>query len=429
MKQRIRTTKVAVKSFLLLGLSGACGHEQGPGSDTGIVELEMELRIGSVYGAEETQFGDISALAVDDAGSVYVGDRANHEVRKFDRNGAFVMSLGRRGSGPGEFTSVSGVAVLEDGRVAVVDSEERRVALFDPSTGEYAGQWTIPSQWLTWARHRIVARSAGGAYLGLAPRMALDGTPVRWPRPAFVAVDTLGNVADTVWAPERYVAQCGTRSSHAVRSGYREDARALYAPKVVWAISPFGDLLIGCPRELQFDVISPGGAVVSSESLAVDDVPISADEMAWFLNGIESGREVAERLAEINQVEVNPVNELLRYDYPASKAAYKTITVARNGTVWVRLSQPSREVQTEDGTRYWQNEMGGVFEVFDRSGKHIGSATLPAEVWIDPDLPPAVPAVVTDEHLWAVTLDSLNVEFVARYRIGWPEGSRARQGA
>jgi len=65
--------------------------------------------------------------------------------------------------------------------------------------------------------------------------------------------------------------------------------------------------------------------------------------------------------------------------------------------------------------------MGGVFEVFDSSGRKIGRATLPAEVWIDPDLPPAVPAVVTDEHLWAVTLDSLNVEYVTRYRIGWPE--------
>ena len=85
--------------------------------------------------AEEPQFGDISALAVDDAGSVYVGDRANYEVRKFDRNGAFLMSLGRRGAGPGEFTSVSGVAVLEDGRVAVVDSEERRVSLPPRSPG------------------------------------------------------------------------------------------------------------------------------------------------------------------------------------------------------------------------------------------------------------------------------------------------------
>ena len=420
----MRTAKAAVKCFLLLGTGGACAHEQRPASDARIVELEMDLRIGSVYGAEETQFGDISALAVDDAGSVYVGDRINYEVRKFDQNGAFVMSLGRRGSGPGEFSNVSGVAVLEDGRVAVVDGPERRVILFDSSTGEYGGQWTIPSQWLTWARHRIVGRPAGGAYLGMAPRMALDGTPVRWPRPIFVAVDTLGSVVDTIWAPERYVEQCGTRSSHAVRSGYREDLRAYYAPKVVWAISPFGDLLIGCPRELQFEVISPGGTVASSESVPVDDVPISADEMAWFLNEIESGREVSEQLARINEVAVNPVNELLRYDYPAGKAAYKTITVARDGTVWVRLSQPSREFLTQDGTGYWQNEMGGAFEVFDRSGRHIGRATLPAEVWIDPDLPPAVPAVVTHEHLWAVTLDSLHVEYVARYRIGWPVGER-----
>lgn len=382
--------------------------------------MEVDLRIGSVSGPEVTQFGRITGLAVDDEGSVYVGDGQNYEVRKFDRHGDFLLRFGGRGEGPGEFGNLSGMAILEDGLVAIVDRPRRRVSLFDSSSGEYRGQWETPNQWLTWSRHLVVNRLAGGAYFGLAPQMPLDGKPVTWPRPVFVSVDLRGTVLDTIWAPERFVQECGTRSSQAVRSGHYEDLRVRYAPKVVWTISSPGDLVIGCPRELQFDVISPGGSVVSSDIVPIEPVSISADEMTWFLSEIESSRGLAEELAKVNSVETDPVRQLLRYDYPDSKAAYKTITVGRDGKIWVQLSQPSTESAVPNGSKYWHNETGGAFEVFEGSGTHIGSATLSADVWIDPDIPSSVAVVVTSEHFWAVTLDSLGAQYVTRFSISWP---------
>ncbi len=417
-----RVSRIFVTSCFVFAFGCSSGAESGPAPDSRVVGMEVDLRIGSVNGPEETQFGRITALALDDGGSVYVGDGQNYEVRKFDRNGEFQVRFGGRGEGPGEFGNLSGMAIINGGRVAVVDRPRRRISLFDSLTGEYRGQWEIPSQWLTWSRHLIVSRAEGGAYLGLAPQMSVDGTPVTWPRPVFVSVDAHGNPLDTIWAPERYVQQCGTRSSHAVRSGYYEDLRVRYAPKVVWTISPLGDLFIGCPKELRFDVISADGSVVSSETVPIEPVPISADERTWFLNEIASNRGLAEALARINAVETDPVRQLLRYDYPDSKAAYKTITAARGGRVWVQLSQPSTESAAPDGSSYWHNEVGGAFEVFERSGTHIGRATLPADVWIDPDRPPGVAAVITNANFWAVTLDSLNAQYVTRFRISWPAG-------
>ena len=415
-------SRIYVTSCVVCAFGCSSGTESGAVLDSRVVEMKVDLRIGSVSGAEETQFGRITALALDDDGSVYVGDGQNYEVRKFDRNGQFLVSFAARGEGPGEIGDLSGLAILEDRQVAIVDRPRRRISLFDSSAGEYLGQWETPNQWLTSSRHRIASRLGGGAYLGLAPQMSLDGTPVSWPRPVFVSVDAHGNLLDTIWAPERYVEQCGTRSSHAVRSGFFEDLRVRYAPKVVWTISSLGELFIGCPKELRFDVISEGRSVVSSETVPLEPVPIPADEMTWFLSEIESNRGLAGQLARINAVETDPVRQLLRYDYPDSKAAYKTITVAQDGRVWVQLSQPSIESAAPDGSIYWQNQMGGAFEVFGRSGAHIGRATLPADVWIDPDTPSGVAAVITNAHFWAVTLDSLSVQSVTRFTISWPTG-------
>jgi hypothetical protein len=384
----------------------------------------MDLKIGTASGPPATQFGRIAALAMDDQGAIYVGDRHSYDVRKFSREGEFLLRFGRRGSGPGEFAAINGLAILGDGRLAVVDRMQRRVSLFDRETGRYIGEWKSPDQWLTWSRHTIVPRAAGGAYLGLAPQMALDGTPVKWPRPVFVSVDNRGSVVDTIAAPARYVEECGTRSSHAVRSGYYEDLRVRYAPKVVWSINPIGDLLIGCPNKLQFDIIPREGEMVASEVVRTEPVPIVGEEIAWFLSNIESNRGFAEDLARTNGVEVNPVNELLSYSYPETKAAYKTITVGEDGTVWVRLSPHGSIMTGPGGIRYWGNGRGGVFEVFDGSGRHIGRTILPADVKIDPDRPPTVPAVIGQEHLLAVTVDSLDIEYVSRYVIRWPRRGR-----
>lgn len=408
-------------------LSGACGQPQERIPDGRTIALEMDLRIGTPDGPPETQFGSIAGIGVDDAGSLYVADGQDYEVRKFDPAGQFLIRFGRQGSGPGEFSKIDGLALLADSRVAVVDGVENRLSLFDSSTGEYREQWTIPRQWLTWSRHTIVRRSSGGAYLGLPPEMDLDGTPVRWPRPIFLAVDEGGNVVDTIRAPEKYVEECGTRSGHAVRSGWYEDIRVLYAPKVVWTITPSGDVVIGCPRELQFDIISPNGSLASSDNVPFKPVPIPDDEINWFLDQIEADRGMAQTRAELNRVAVDPVRQILNYDYPDIKAAFKAITVARDGTLWVRLSQRSTERTIPSGSGvYWQNETGGAFEVFTGSGRHIGRVTLPDDVWIDPDRPPAVAAVITGEHLWALTLDSLDIQHVTRYRIGWPDDLRHR---
>lgn len=69
-------------------------------------------------------------LAIDSAGQVWVSDAYLDRVSLFSPEGHLLLVLGRPGSDPGEFAYPAGIAAAADGRVAVVESLNRRVQVF-----------------------------------------------------------------------------------------------------------------------------------------------------------------------------------------------------------------------------------------------------------------------------------------------------------
>ena len=78
-------------------------------------------------------------LAVDSEDNIYVTDLGNSRVQKFDEQGTYVRSWGSQGSGPGEFSHPSGIAVIDD-YVFVVDRALDTVQKFD-NLGNFVMQW------------------------------------------------------------------------------------------------------------------------------------------------------------------------------------------------------------------------------------------------------------------------------------------------
>jgi DNA-binding beta-propeller fold protein YncE len=81
-----------------------------------------------------------SGLATDAAGNVYVTNRADDLIQKFDALGAFVMEWGGTGSGNGKFVDPVGIAVGPSGNVYVADTGNNRIQRFSPD-GTYQTQW------------------------------------------------------------------------------------------------------------------------------------------------------------------------------------------------------------------------------------------------------------------------------------------------
>jgi DNA-binding beta-propeller fold protein YncE len=69
-------------------------------------------------------------VAADRDGVVYVVDSLFDYVQLFDRQGRFLLTLGRRGTAPGEFWLPSGVFLSNDDELYVADTYNRRVQVF-----------------------------------------------------------------------------------------------------------------------------------------------------------------------------------------------------------------------------------------------------------------------------------------------------------
>ena len=93
-------------------------------------------QIGILDGDENYIFGQISALAVDNKGNVYVTEREVGEIRKFDSNGQFVIKFGRKGQGPGEFEFIMYMNTKANGDLLVYDYMRMSISQFS-SSGEF----------------------------------------------------------------------------------------------------------------------------------------------------------------------------------------------------------------------------------------------------------------------------------------------------
>ncbi len=98
-----------------------------------ILDLEEDLVIGR-EDDENYRFYQAVALAVDSGDNIYVAEGGNHRIQKFDKNGNYILTIGKKGEGPGEFTDISDVLVDEEDNLYVLGT--RRIQLFS-SSGEY----------------------------------------------------------------------------------------------------------------------------------------------------------------------------------------------------------------------------------------------------------------------------------------------------
>lgn len=119
-----------------------CLVAAGPSSAQQLIELTGEdrrldagyeelYRIGTLDGEEWEQFGNVSRVAFDGVGRLYVFDSQVNRFFVVDADGALIRRIGREGDGPGEFRSITDWVVMEDGRLVVRELGRRAYHLFD----------------------------------------------------------------------------------------------------------------------------------------------------------------------------------------------------------------------------------------------------------------------------------------------------------
>jgi DNA-binding beta-propeller fold protein YncE len=72
---------------------------------------------------------------------LYVTDACNHRIDVFTTDGRFLRTMGKIGSGPGEFRFPYGLDMDSKGRLVVCEFGNNRVQLIDKQTGRSLGIW------------------------------------------------------------------------------------------------------------------------------------------------------------------------------------------------------------------------------------------------------------------------------------------------
>lgn len=121
---------------------GTRGHQVIKFSPIG--DVLMTLGTPGKAGLGNNSFNAPAAVVVADNGNIFVadghGNTTNNRVVKFAPDGTFIKAWGKTGYGPGEFRTLHAIAMDNDGRIYVGDRSNNRIQIFDQE-GEFIAQW------------------------------------------------------------------------------------------------------------------------------------------------------------------------------------------------------------------------------------------------------------------------------------------------
>ncbi len=347
----------------------------GEGDEWDVTE---EVRIGQVDGDGPDVFGSIGLLEIDEAGRFYVFERQAQELRVFDAEGNYVRTVGRKGSGPGEFSQVIGMDWAPDGTLWMVDPNNNRISVID-TAGTYVtshrmlGGFVI-SPWPGGFDDR------GRFYnYGVDPG-ASDGFGL-----VLVRYEENLEPADTIQVPRR-TGEGNFFELRDQRGRMRIRAGVPFSAGVTWQFvrrTPY--IWFALTGEYRIYQRTIDGDTVRVISRDFDPLPVTGEDIDSAIVGLEWFTRQGGKID--------------RSKFPDTKPAIRRFSVDDVGRLFV---VPVTSTELRDR----------VLDVFDEEGRYLGRLDLPFRLNSYPR------PIFRHGMIYGVTLDEFEVPFVVRARLG-----------
>jgi hypothetical protein len=356
-----------------------------------------DLRIGTVAGEPEYQFGRISGLDVAPDGTVYVLDMQARELRAFDAQGSYLRTFGGAGAGPGELSEQAlGVFVDPAGDLQVIDLGNQRVNRYH-SDGTPAGSFRIdisagvPARWEMSGDGRLMAQLRGLDVPGMAA--LAEGDPI-------VIYDTTGVVVDTLTVlPKGQTIEELSEERISMR---------VFAPEPLWDLAPDGTVYTAMNDRFQILVSNPDGTLTRIIRKDVERKPVEESDRNAIL------RAMREQYEEFN-VPPQAIEQIMQgIGFADFYPAFGQMFVGPGGNLWVQRIRSAREMAAgaEEEVEFDAQNIGSPeWELYDQEGRYLGVVTLPDRF---------APLDAEGDDLYGVWTDELDVQYVVRVRIDRP---------
>jgi hypothetical protein len=106
------------------------------------VIFKEELSIGILKGDKNKMFYQPIDVIADEKGNIYVLDSGNYRIQKFDKEGNYLLTIGKKGQGPGEISDSNDIELDSEGNLLVFDRGNNRISKFD-SVGNFIDSFKL----------------------------------------------------------------------------------------------------------------------------------------------------------------------------------------------------------------------------------------------------------------------------------------------
>lgn len=344
------------------------------------VEAEPAVDIGVFEGDSAYEFFRIVGAVRLSDGRIVVANAGTSELRYFDDAGRYLKSVGRQGSGPGEFERMTGLNLLPGDSLLVYDGGLRRATLVD-GEGAVVRSFALPE-----GVSGLAGRFTGGGYIGTAS-VGFGGempqTGVYQPEVDYLRFLEDGAVTDTI------VRHPGSQSYLRIGASSIEIVRGIpFGRTEARAVS--GDRLFLANTE-RYDIAVYGseGGLLRRIRRLVEPRPVTEADLARFMEARLAGVEEADRPRVRGLYDGIPI--------PETFPAFASLLADARGHLWV---ERYRGPGDGDDARVWT--------VFDAEGRMLGDVKLP---------PGLEPTQIGRDYVLGTWTDAYDIQHVRLHRL------------
>jgi hypothetical protein len=356
------------------------------------------LTIGVVEGPAPLEFGRVGWVEVDPDGNLYVLDSRNRRIRKFDREGSFILEMGSDGGGPGEFNRgpagqlFGGMSLVGDSALVVHDPWGWKFIYFSLD-GELLQDVNLrfppPQQLLARPTRRV--SDLGDCWLLMHHSFPFtDATDsAEAGRHVLIRVATDGSRADTLAA---YYQDDRVYRWFDSRRG--EFYFKPFAPRWYWTAGADGRITIGHSSAYDLTVYTREGRPAGRFTFDLVPLAVTDDDVQRFIDWFPGRSSRRSRHPQERRI----AEDVLRgFEFPSTWPVFDDVLYDDAGWLWVRKTERS-------GTNmsHW--------DLFNEGLRYVGAVRVPR---LD------VFAVVGD-RIYARLRDQMGVDFVRVFEFDRP---------